>query len=162
MFIIDLILVIRNKATMQISLFSKRHLMFLYWIGFCLCSPISLAESKRTNTDPINALVGVWEVNLYYSPSEPPSKTTLRIWANANGILSGSFYGTQFNLARATTHDEDVLFTFVTNDNTGDYLSSGRSTSDTEIKGQTLSVGRGFLMAWEANKQSPELSPNTP
>lgn len=147
---------------MQNSAFSKPNLAMLCLLTLVLWCPFSLAQSQSTNTDPINALVGVWEVKLYYAPSEPPSKTTLRIWANTNGILSGSFYGTQFNLARATTHDEEVLFTFVTNDNTGDYLSSGRLTSDTEIKGQTLSVGRGFLMAWEAKKQSSELSPNTP
>jgi hypothetical protein len=110
------------------------------------------AQELTSETPEIDQLIGEWDVDLYYAPGEPPSKTRLKVWANTNGILSGSFYGTQFNIARAAVHEQEVMLTFVTQDNTGDYLSSAHLTSELQLKGQTLSVGRSFLMPWRARK----------
>ncbi|MEO1027965.1 MAG: hypothetical protein AAFX02_02795 [Pseudomonadota bacterium] len=94
-------------------------------------------------------LLGRWNVDLYYSPSAPPSKTEMIITQAVEGKLEGTFYGTSFDASGYTVFENEVLFTVATGDNSGPYYTSGRLKGDC-IDGQTLSVGRGFLMAWKA------------
>ncbi|WP_026376730.1 hypothetical protein [Aestuariibacter salexigens] len=97
--------------------------------------------------------IGAWQVSLYFSPTAKPSTTTMMISAvNEDGTLDGNFYGTPFDSARYTFKDEYLIFSVMTSDNSGVYSTSGRMTMNGKIEGQTLSVGRGFLMAWSAIK----------
>lgn len=94
-------------------------------------------------------LIGEWDVSLFFSPDEAPSKTVMVVEAAEDGVLSGSFYGSAFLVARAIVNDDEVLFTAVTEDNSGRYIHSGE-LEDGEIEGTTFAVGRDFLMAWDA------------
>jgi hypothetical protein len=94
-------------------------------------------------------LIGNWDVSLFFSPTEAPSKTVMVVEAVEDGVLTGSFYGSPFLVARAIVNDDEVLFTAVTEDNSGRYIHSGE-LEDGEIEGTTFAVGRDFLMAWEA------------
>ncbi|MEO0425524.1 MAG: hypothetical protein AAF184_24535 [Pseudomonadota bacterium] len=94
-------------------------------------------------------LVGRWDVSLHYSPDKPPSKTELVVTAMVDGKLEGSFYGSPFSESGYTVHRGTLLFTAVTADGTGPYLHSARQVGEC-LEGQTLSTGRGFLMAWTA------------
>lgn len=98
-------------------------------------------------------LVGVWDVALYFDPTQPPSATVLEINAVDTGVLTGSFYGTEFEVARAVNFEGEIRVSFITSDGSGPYASAGRLLPDGTLSGQTLSTGRGFLMAWTAKKR---------
>ena len=93
--------------------------------------------------------VGTWDVSLYFDPTQPPSSTVMEIRSVEAGTPAGTFYGTDFSEARATQFEGEVIFSLVTSDGTGPYLTSGRLRGGT-ITGQTYSTGRGFLMPWSA------------
>lgn len=119
----------------------------------CLDCPPGWAESTNDTLSEITSddLIGSWDVSLYFSATQPPSKTEMVITETANGALIGSFYGTEFETARVTVFEGDILFTAVTRDGSGPYLTSGR-LEEGEIMGQTLSIGRDFLMPWTATR----------
>ena len=93
--------------------------------------------------------IGTWKVSLFYSEGQPPSQTTMIIDKVDDGVVSGSFYGSPFGDARARQFQQTLAFTATTEDNSGLYIHSGR-LKDNVIYGQTLSVGRSFLMTWKA------------
>ena len=97
----------------------------------------------------IEDLIGTWSVDLYFSPDQPPSQTEMVISSIDDGVLTGTFYGTVFDDARATVFENEVLFTMTTKDGSGPYVHSGR-LSGTTIEGQTFAIGREFLMPWKA------------
>lgn len=111
-------------------------------------------ETSATQTPDLEALIGVWDVQLYYDPDQEPSSTVMEIIALDNGDVSGSFYGTPFSTARATIHRGEVIFSALTADGTGSYAHAARLRLDGRLEGQTLSEGRNFIMAWDAAKQS--------
>ena len=95
-------------------------------------------------------MAGQWEVALYFSADAPPSQTTMVLEPQSDGGLTGSFYGSTFEVGRVAQRGETLAFTAVTSDGSGQYLHSGRLNSSGVIDGQTLSVGRDFLMLWTA------------
>lgn len=101
----------------------------------------------------MSSLVGVWDVALHFDPTQPPSATILEINAVDAGVLTGSFYGTEFEVARAVNFEGEIRLSFITSDGSGPYASAGRLLPDGTLSGQTLSTGRGFLMAWTAKKR---------
>jgi hypothetical protein len=98
-------------------------------------------------------LSGTWDVALYFSADAPPSATVMVLTPAADGSLAGSFYGTSFDVGRVAERRGAVAFTATTADNSGPYLHSGRLTGEGRIEGQTLSVGRDFLMIWTATRR---------
>ena len=99
-------------------------------------------------------LVGTWRVALYFSPNDPPSETVMEITdVTEAGTLLGSFYQSAFESARATRRDGAIIIAATTSDGSGPYTTSGRLVAPDRIEGQTLSVGRDFLMAWTATKE---------
>ena len=98
----------------------------------------------------MSSLVGVWDVALHFDPTQPPSATVLEISAVEAGDLTGSFYGTEFEVARAVSFEGEIRLSFITSDGSGPYASAGRLLPDGTLSGQTLSTGRRFLMAWTA------------
>jgi len=115
------------------------------------CATVPEAEDLDDTEIEASAedLIGEWDVSLFFSPGEAPSKTVMVVEAVDDGVLTGTFYGSPFLVARAIMNDDEVLFTAVTEDNSGRYIHSGE-LEDGEIEGMTFSVGRDFLMAWEA------------
>jgi hypothetical protein len=101
-------------------------------------------------------LSGTWDVALYFSADAPPSATVMVLEPGEDGTLSGRFYGSPFGAARFAERDNVVAFTATTEDGSGPYLHSGRLTDDGRIEGQTLSVGRDFLMLWTAERRVEE------
>lgn len=101
----------------------------------------------------MSSFVGVWDVALHFDPTQPPSETVLEIDAVEAGTLSGSFYGTEFEVARAVSFQGEMRMSFMTSDGSGPYASAARLLPDGSLSGQTLSTGRGFLMAWTAKKR---------
>ncbi|MEL6686607.1 MAG: hypothetical protein AAFP97_03190 [Pseudomonadota bacterium] len=100
-----------------------------------------------------SALLGTWDVSLYFSPDAPPSKTQMVVTAvGEDSTLAGTFYDSPFLNGRYTTFDDEIRFTVVTTDRTGPYLTSGVLGADGTMAGQTLATGREFLMAWSAEK----------
>lgn len=77
----------------------------------------------------------------------------LDISAVEEGALIGSFYGTEFEAARAVNFEGEIRISFLTSDGSGPYASAARLLPDGNLEGQTLSAGRDFLMAWSAKKQ---------
>ena len=98
-------------------------------------------------------LAGSWDVSLYFSADAPPSTTVMVLDPNEDGSLAGRFYGSPFSAARFAEANGDVAFTAMTEDSSGAYLHSGRLAEDGRIEGQTLSVGRDFLMLWTAQRR---------
>jgi len=98
-------------------------------------------------------LSGTWDVALYFSADAPPSATVLVLEPSQDGTLSGRFYGSPFGAARFAERNGVVAFTATTEDGSGPYLHSGRLTEAGVIEGQTLSVGRDFLMLWTAERR---------
>ena len=107
--------------------------------------------SAPATEDPASAWVGTWQVSLIYDSTQPPSQTEMVITEATDATLKGRFYGTEFRIARSTSSGQDLIFTAITEDGTGDYIHSGRLTGS-QIQGQTLSIGREFLMPWTATK----------
>lgn len=98
-------------------------------------------------------LTGTWDVFLIFDPDQPPSQTTLKISnVKEDGSFDGSFYGTAFETAMFRQDGDDVVIAFVTSDGAGAYHGAGRLNSRGDLAGQTLSMGRGFLMPWSARK----------
>lgn len=116
-------------------------------LSAALLAPFALAEEDQAVT-PAD-LVGTWDVSLFYSPDAPPSKTEMVIVRADDGTLDGTFYQSPFSESGYTVFEDDVLFTVATSDNSGPYYTSGRLSGEC-IDGQTLAVGRQFLMAWRA------------
>ncbi|MEL6956112.1 MAG: hypothetical protein AAFO88_05675 [Pseudomonadota bacterium] len=118
------------------------------------CATVPEAEDIEIEASAED-LIGNWDVSLFFSPDEAPSKTMMVVEAVDDGVLSGTFYGSPFFAARAIVNDDEVLFTAVTEDNSGRYIHSGE-LEDGEIEGTTFAVGRDFLMAWEAEPMEGE------
>lgn len=97
-------------------------------------------------------LNGVWDVTLYWSPTEPPSATVMELAIDGGGKLSGSFYGSEFLEAEYALRGNTLAFGSVTTDADAPYSHSGRLVNG-RIEGQTLSQGRDFLMIWEATRR---------
>ncbi len=116
------------------------------------CAGTTLEEPAASAAAPsVEALIGTWKVSLFYSADKAPSETTLVVTEIVDGVPKGTFYDTPFSTARVIVHDGEVLFSAVTEDNSGPYLHSGE-LEDGVIEGLTHAVGRDFLMAWEADK----------
>ena len=98
-------------------------------------------------------LAGTWDVSLYFSADAAPSSTVMVLEPGADGALAGRFYGTPFDVARFAERGGELAFTATTEDGSGAYLHSGRLNEDGVIEGQTLSVGRDFLMLWTAQRR---------
>jgi|GEM_PF-5275725 len=129
----------------------------LLFIG---CSPSTLPSGSdgpsvaETQAVDSNALLGTWDVALYFDPNGPPSATELVINAvNDDGTLEGSFYQSPFEQGRYTQKDGALIISVVTSDGSGAYNTSGRLYPDGRFSGQTFSLGRGFLMPWTAGRQ---------
>jgi hypothetical protein len=97
-------------------------------------------------------LTGTWDVALYFSADAPPSGTVMVLEPGEGGVLEGSFYGSPFTSARFAGRDGVIAFTAATEDGSGPYIHSGRLNEEGRIEGQTLSVGRDFLMLWTAER----------
>ena len=126
---------------------------FFAIMALTVTSPRSaLSPDEKTASD----LVGTWDVSLFFSASQPPSETTMVISAVEDGALTGTFYGSAFEAGRARAHKGEVVFTVTTKDGSGLYATSGRLGPDNVVRGQTLSVGRDFIMAWEAERRAED------
>ncbi|MEO0713659.1 MAG: hypothetical protein AAFY37_07070 [Pseudomonadota bacterium] len=118
----------------------------------CAAAPPVAASPSPAESD----LVGRWTVSLYFSPTAPPSSTTMEVTSvDETGTMTGTFYGTPFDSAKATLRGDVVIFALLTEDGTGPYATSGRLGAGDQIEGQTLSTGRDFIMAWTAERQEP-------
>lgn len=113
------------------------------------CAALPEVEVEEETEAAVEDLIGTWDVALFFSEDAPPSSTEMVVTAVDDGVLTSTFYGSPFLQGRAIVFDDEVLFTVVTADGSGEYLTSGELDED-EIEGQVLSVGRGFLMAFEA------------
>jgi len=113
------------------------------------CAALPEARAEDEPKVAVEDLIGTWDVALFFSEDAPPSSTEMVVTAVDDGVLTGTFYGSPFLEGRAIVFDDEILFTVVTADGSGEYLTSGELDDD-EIEGQVLSVGRGFLMAFEA------------
>jgi hypothetical protein len=118
---------------------------------------LSLIAAMALQSAPAD-LAGTWDVALFYSADAPPSATVMVLEPGEEGTLSGSFYGSEFAASRTAARGDVVAFTATTEDGSGPYLHSGRLGEDGAIEGQTLSVGRDFLMIWRAERRE-ETSP---
>lgn len=125
-----------------------------------LAAPLLLlvASCASTSADPMppltaDALVGDWDVALFYDPAAPPSATAMSISAVADGSISGAFYGSPMSEARVSEREGAIAFAAMTEDGSGPYFHSGRLAAPDVIEGQTLSVGRDFLMQWRATRK---------
>ncbi|MCR9129549.1 MAG: hypothetical protein NXI12_08510 [Alphaproteobacteria bacterium] len=98
-------------------------------------------------------LAGTWDVALYFSADAPPSATVMVLAPGDGGVLAGRFYGSPFGAARFAERNGVVAFTAMTEDGSGPYFHSGRLTEPGRIEGQTLSMGRDFLMLWTAERR---------
>lgn len=112
------------------------------------------AEEKSAPTLALSDLVGVWDVELYFDPDQPPSVTVMEVTAIDEGAVSGAFYGSEFSTAQAVMHNGFIIFSAITSDGTGPYAHGMRMHSPNHIYGQTLSTGRDFVMPWEATKRA--------
>lgn len=117
-------------------------------------APSAIADD--TLATDTTALIGTWDVALYFSPTEPPSATVMTVSAIEDGILSGTFYSTAFDTGRVTQHGDEIIFVVTTQDGTGLYTTSGRLGPDDTIQGQTFAIGRDFLMAWSATRRAAD------
>ena len=121
--------------------------MIIYWTYFFISA--SVMVEAHVQDPPPHPLIGTWDVALYFSEEAPPSATIMEIESVVEGVPVGTFYGSAFEEARVITRDNMIIFTMTTSDNSGAYIHSGRLI-DGEMDGQTLSVGRDFLMPWTA------------
>ncbi len=116
-------------------------------------APDTVSEPVKAVND--SALTGSWDVSLFFSADSPPSTTEMIISAvYDDGTIDGSFYQSPFVTGRYTQRDGVWIITAVTQDNSGEYLTSGRLYLDGRFDGQTLSRGRGFLMPWTASRSN--------
>jgi hypothetical protein len=100
------------------------------------------------------ALVGTWDVSLYFDPASAPSKTEFVVHEAKDGVLRGTFYGTEIELGRYVSRDAAIVFAGRTADQSGGYSHSGRLGPSGVIEAQTLAEGRAFLMAWSATRRA--------
>lgn len=101
---------------------------------------------------PMDA-AGTWDVSLFFSAEAPPSSTVMVLEPQADGRLAGSFYGSPFEMGRIAERYDAIAFIATTSDSSGQYITTGRLTEGGGIEGQTLSVGRDFLMLWRAERR---------
>lgn len=113
-------------------------------------APAQLAD-MGVSLEPSD-LNGTWDVTLFWSPTEPPSATVMVLNVDEAGVLSGSFYDSEFVQAQYSLRGETLAFGSVTTDGSAPYSHSGRLI-DGKIEGQTLSQGRDFLMIWVATRR---------
>lgn len=122
-------------------------------IGCTDKSPAPSMASAASAPAEMPSIIGVWDVALHYDASQAPSATSLDIRSEDAGALIGSFYGTEFEIARTVVFNDELRISFITSDGSGPYASSARLLPDGTLSGQTLSTGRGFLMAWTAERR---------
>lgn len=112
--------------------------------------------SRAVTAPEPGKLVGLWEVTMYYSLTEPPSSTEMIITEAADGELTGSFYQSDFMAANYSVRNAILAFGAITTDGAAPYAHSGRledQDGEDVIEGQTLSSGRNFLMIWTARRK---------
>lgn len=114
------------------------------------CTDVKVSDSCEVDFTNIN---DDWDVALYFDSNAEPSATQMTLNYTEGMQLNGSFYGTPFEEAKATIFRNKVVFTVITSDGTGEYVTTGTLGCDDEINGQTLSRGRDFLMPWVATRK---------
>ena len=126
-------------------------------LAACASSPVSVSSAEApssaptTRTATVAEFIGRWDISLFYAEGQAPSRTEMVIESVVDGAMTGTFYGSPFETARARKYGPTLAFTATTKDGTGPYIHSGRLDGDI-IEGQTLSVGRAFLMTWRARR----------
>ncbi|WP_291205047.1 hypothetical protein [Hyphomonas sp.] len=100
-----------------------------------------------------SALDGIWDVTMFWSPTEPPSSTVMALKTSADNKVTGSFYESEFLEGEYSLRGDTLAFGSVTTDGAALYSHSGRFAGG-KIEGQTLSHGRDFLMIWVAARRA--------
>lgn len=137
------------------------------WLALVFCLTAGCGQAERSAIEStgavvpprqpsINELEGIWDIALYFDTEQAPSSTAMEIKLDDNGEVTGSFYGSDFSIAQARLHRGEIIFAGVTSDGTGPYAHSGRLDADGNFRGQTLSKGRDFVMAWEATRRDED------
>jgi hypothetical protein len=132
-------------------------------ISFMLAACATSNQRAAPGTEPVGPVIaaadlnGTWDVTMFWSPTEPPSSTEMILSASADGSLTGSFYGSEFQEGEYSLRGDVLAFGSVTTDGTAPYSHSGRLI-DGRIEGQTLSHGRDFLMIWTATRRDTPVS----
>ena len=107
-------------------------------------------EMRLTRAKPdAEALVRAWRVDLRPTPDADAYFQPFRVDSVADGVITGSFYGTPIENGRIDMNWGVVHFAFTTQDGSGVYHTSG-VLRDGRLQGTTHSLGRGFLNVWTA------------
>jgi ketosteroid isomerase-like protein len=108
-----------------------------------------LAALASHPSDP-GDLVGTWRVDLRAAP-EAEEYFQEMVILSVDGVLTGTFYGTEIQDAHLNKDWGALRFAFVTEDESGLYHTSG-ILRDGRLEGTTHSIGRGFLAYWTAER----------
>ena len=111
---------------------------------------LALAAWTQQHTSP-DDLVGTWKVDLRPTPDAAPYYHEMVITSVAGDSIAGTFYGAPIRDGRLNSDWGALRFAFVTEDNSGQYHTTGTLRGD-EIEGTTHSLGRGFLSYWTAKR----------
>lgn len=122
--------------------------------------PVPPAAKAAASVLAASDLDGIWDVTMYWSPTEPPSSAVMVLAAAPDNKVTGSFYGSDFLEGEYSLRGDTLAFGSVTTDGEAPYSHSGRLV-DGRIEGQTLSHGRDFLMIWVATRRA-EAAPPSP
>ncbi|MEM1116319.1 MAG: S41 family peptidase [Bacteroidota bacterium] len=105
----------------------------------------------QTDPSPLDALLGVWTVDLRLTPDAAPYTQPFVVSRVSEGTFRGSFYQTEVENVVVNDDWGDLQIAFTTSDGSGTYHHSATLRGD-RLEGRTHSVGRGFLSVWTATR----------
>ena len=114
-----------------------------------LAIPLLLATSPAD--DPFAGMSGEWIVDLRPSLDDEPYAQPMVLTITANGVVTGTFYGSGILAGRAGVGQERECVSFRTTDGSGMYHSSACLVNE-KMVGQTWAEGRSFVLPWTAER----------
>jgi hypothetical protein len=97
-------------------------------------------------------LDGAWEVDLATEPGQAYTQP-MQLALNADGTVSGSFYGSEIQAGRWKNDRGRLCASFRTSDGTGPYHSAV-CLAGAAARGQTWAEHRDFLFNWNARRRT--------
>lgn len=115
----------------------------------------TVTEEARSASGLAESLIGTWRIDLRPTPESDPFYAEMHITGVEGKSIAGRFFDSPMEEGRINMDWGKIRFSFVTEDGSGPYYTSGVLDGD-RMQGTTHSAGRDFLSVWTGERSGPD------